>query len=289
MDVRFGPAGSCDDYQAEGHKSLAALPAFLAQRGLHAFEYQCGHGVRLSEKSALPLRAGAEEYGIAMSLHAPYFISLASAEPDKRENSIRYILQSARAVDLLGGVRIVVHPGGLGGLSRADATSLACETLTKAQRALDEEGLSHIRICPETMGKINQLGDLEEILQLCTVDERFLPCIDFGHLNARSHGDVASEEAFAAILDRISNRLGTERGAHFHSHFSKIEYSDGGEKRHLTFEDTVFGPDPIPLLRLVAKRNLSVTFICESRGTQTRDAAQMQEMYQNAMKEGGLV
>lgn len=88
----------------------------------------------------------------------------------------------------MGGSRIVVHPGGLGGLSREEAIKLAIDTLCRAQRVLDEEHLSGVHICPETMGKINQLGNFEEILQMCEAEERFLPCIDFGHLNSRMQG-----------------------------------------------------------------------------------------------------
>ena len=280
--ARFGPAGNCDDFAAAGYKSTAQIPAFLATFGLSAYEYQCGRGVRLSDATAEALRTEADKHGIALSLHAPYFISLASAEPEKRDNSIRYILDSAEAVTRLGGTRIVVHPGGLGGRTRSEATELAADTLRRAQEALDAEGFSQVRICPETMGKINQLGDLDEVLRFCEVDERFLPCIDFGHLNSRTHGGLNSREAFAALLDRLSDALGEERAKIFHAHFSKIEYTEGGEKRHLTFEDTVFGPEPAPLMRLIAERGLTPTMICESDGTQTRDAATMQMLYKEA-------
>ena len=165
----FGPAGNCEAFHAAGHKSTIEIFPWLKQFGLTAYEYQCGRGVRLSDSSAAQIKKAAQETGIAVSLHAPYFISLASAEEEKRENSIRYILDSARAVTLLGGDRIVVHPGGLGGRSREEATALATETLLKAQRVLDEEGLSAVHICPEVMGKINQLGTLEEVLVTMTV------------------------------------------------------------------------------------------------------------------------
>ena len=217
-----------------------------------------------------------------MSLHAPYFISLASKEPEKRENSVRYILESAAAVQKLGGDRIVVHPGGLGGLPRADATALAMETLKKAQAALDENGLSAVHICPEVMGKINQLGTLSEVLQMCSLDERMLPCVDFGHLNSREHGALKDSAAFAAVLDEIERRLGSVRVKQFHIHFSKIEYTAGGEKKHLTFADTVFGPEPAPLMTLLAERGLTPTVICESDGTQTADAATMHKEYEAA-------
>ena len=280
---RFGPAGAAESFAAMGYKSTLQMPAYLAGFGLDWFEYQCGRGVAVSEEKARQLGAAFARQGIGVSLHAPYYISLASKEPEKRDNSVQYILQSARAVDWLGGDRIVVHPGGLGGLSRADATALACTTLQKAQQCLDENGLSHVHICPETMGKINQLGDLDEVLTFCGLDERMLPCVDFGHLNARTHGGLAQTADFAAVLTAIENKLGSERLRSFHIHFSKIEYTDGGEKRHLTFADTVYGPNFEPLADLLAAKGLAPAVVCESAGTQTEDAQTMQQTYRDAL------
>lgn len=281
MSALFGPAGNSDSFYAAGNKATVEAPAWLRSLGLTAYEYQCGRGVRVSEETARRMGEEASKNGVRLSLHAPYFISLASAESEKRDNSIRYILESARAVAQMGGDRIVAHPGGLGGLSRAEATQLAITTLRRAQEALDAEGLSQVHICPETMGKINQLGDLEEVLAFCEVDERFLPCVDFGHLNSRTQGGLNSYEAFAAVLDRLHQALGAERAALFHAHFSKIEYTGGGEKKHLTFADTHYGPEPAPLMRLIRERNLSPTFICESDGTQAEDAAMLKALYES--------
>ena len=281
MKARFGPAGNSDSFYEAGYKATVEAPRWLQSLGLTAYEYQCGRGVRVSTDTARAMGEAAKAYGVQLSLHAPYFISLASAEPEKRDNSIRYILESARAVAAMGGERIVAHPGGLGGLSRSDATALASTTLRRAQEALDAEGLSQVRICPETMGKINQLGDLDEVLEFCRIDERFLPCIDFGHLNSRTQGGLNSYEAYAVLLDRLQNDLGTERASTFHAHFSKIEYTGGGEKKHLTFADTVYGPEPAPLMRLIRERDLSPTFICESDGTQAEDAATLKALYES--------
>lgn len=286
MSAKFGPAGNAEAFYEAGFKSTYQAPAWLKSLGLSAYEYQCGRGVRLSDAAAEQIRLEAAANGIAVSLHAPYFISLASKEPEKRDNSVRYILDSAEAVVRLGGDRIVVHPGGLGGLSREDATALACETLQRAQAALDAAGLSAVHICPETMGKINQLGTLEEVLTMCGVDERFLPCVDFGHLNSRTHGEVNSREAFEAILDRMEATLGLSRASVFHAHFSKIEYTAGGEKKHLTFADTQYGPEPAPLMALIAARGWSPVIICESDGTQAHDAAAMNTLYRAAQERG---
>ncbi len=277
---RFGPAGTADSFRALGYKNSIQVPEYLSKFGLTAFEYQCGRGVRVNPDTAAKLRGKAEEYGIALSLHAPYYISLSSVNPATREKSIGYILDSAKAAQAMGATRVVVHSGSCSKISREEALELAKETLKKAQQTLDENGLSEIILCPETMGKFNQLGTLEEVLELCGVDQRFLPCIDFGHLNARTLGKMSTREDFAAALDLVENKLGSHRASRFHSHFSKIEYTPGGgEKRHLTFADTQYGPDCEPLMELIAQRGYHPTFICESAGTQTEDAATMQKTY----------
>lgn len=279
MSAKFGPAGNSESFKTMGYKHSLQVPEYIVKKGLDAFEYQCGRGVNIGEEKARDLGKIADEKGVALSLHAPYYISMSSVEEEKRLNSIRYILDSARAVNFMGGTRIVVHTGSCSKISREEALSLAIDTMKLAIKTLDDEGLEDVRICPETMGKINQLGTLEEVIALCKLDERLLPCIDFGHLNARTLGGSNSKEAFEKILDTVENELGQARLKEFHSHFSKIEYSAGGEKKHLTFEDRVYGPDFEPLMELIYKKNLSPTFICESAGTQAEDAKQMKDYY----------
>lgn len=279
MSAIFGPAGSSEDFLKK-YKSSLDMPKYLKDMGLDAFEYQCGQGVRVSDALGASLKSKAEENGITLSLHAPYFISLSGIEKEKRDKSIDYILQSASAATKMGAERIVIHSGSCAKLTREAALELAKDTLIRAREAAVSEGFAHIHFCPETMGKINQLGNLEEVLSLCELDDTFIPCIDFGHLNARTLGEVNSKDAFEYILSSIENRLGSDRLKCFHSHFSKIEYTQkGGELRHLTFEDTVFGPDYEPLMELVAKKNLSPTFICESAGTQSFDSLAMKQSY----------
>ena len=271
----FGPAGSCERSAAEKIKSTEKLIEWLAAQGLTAFEYQCGRGVMVKEPKARIFKETADRCGIKLSIHAPYFISLASAEEEKRLNSIHYIFQSAQAADWMGADRIVVHPGGLGKKSREEATALAKETLAAAQKYLDEQGLENIHICPEVMGKINQLGDLSEVLEFCTIDERFIPCVDFGHLNSRMQGTMD----YVKALDEIGTTLGIDRLRNMHIHFSKIEYTAGGEKRHLTFADEIYGPQFEPLIEQFILRDMSPSVICESAGTQTDDAAAMMRYY----------
>ncbi len=280
--ITFGPGGNSVSWGKR--KFPDDLPQYLAGFGLNGYEIECGRGVRISDATVQRLPELAEKNGICVTLHAPYFISLSSVEEEKRRNSVDYILQSARAARAVGARKIVVHSGSCSKMTRAEATYLASQTLKDAQKALDGEGLSEIIICPETMGKINQLGTLEEVLELCGVDERFLPTVDFGHLNARTLGGIKSRADYAAMLDKIEDRLGHERLSNMHVHFSKIEYTSGGEKKHLTFADTQYGPDFEPLLEEIAKRGLSPSIICESDGTQAEDAAVMKKYFEGLVK-----
>ena len=283
MSAKFGPAGTSDNFKLQGFKTSLQIPEFVVNSGLDCFEYQCGRGVNIGLEKASELGKIASEKGISLSLHAPYYISMSSVEQEKRLNSVKYILDSARAVNAMGGDRIVVHTGSCSKISRQEALALAKDTMRLAINALDTEGLSNVHICPETMGKVNQLGTLYEVMELCKLDERLIPCIDFGHLNARDLGIIKTKEDFDLILQTIKNELGSYRYENFHSHFSKIEYTTGGEKRHLTFEDEIYGPNFEPLMELVAKYNLSPTFICESAGTQDVDAKQMKDYYERVL------
>lgn len=284
MSAFFGPAGNSQRFYDDGNKSTWQMMAYLENMGLNAYEYQCGRGVSASDETAKKVAEECVKHNIKISVHAPYFISLSSVEESKRQGSIRYILQSAELVKKLGGDRIVVHSGSCGKLSREVALGYAKETVKSAIDALKAEGLSDVHMCLETMGKVNQLGNLDEVMALCELDDWLLPTIDFGHLNARDRGSIKTKEDYAYILDTLENRLGRDRAKVFHSHFSKIEYTDGGEKKHLTFEDDVFGPDFMPLAELIAERDLSPTIICESAGTQTEDALAMMNMYKKCLR-----
>lgn len=284
-EPRFGTAGLSDGYTVKKFDP-EAIAAYTAGFGLTAFEYQCGRGVRLAHDKAAQLGAACAARDIALSVHAPYYISMSSLDEEKRLHSIDYLLQSCALVKALGGRRVIFHPGSCGKQSRETALEKALDTMRRAVAACDEAGYGDCVLCPETMGKVNQLGDLEEVLALCRVDPRITPCIDFGHLYARTQGGIAGAADYAAILDRLAEALGDERAVRFHAHFSRISYTKGGEKCHLTFADTEFGPPHAPLLRLLGERGLAPTIICESAGTQAEDAQTLMRTFLRQREEG---
>lgn len=281
LSIKFGPAGNADSFAAAGFKATVDAPRWLAGLGLNAYEYQCGRGVNIGDETAAKIGAAAREYGITMSLHTPYYINLSSNEPERMEKNIGYVLKSCRAASAMGAQRLVVHCGGVGKQSRDKAFAHTIENVRRILSAMDDAGYTQHPICLETMGKRSVIGSAEEICQLVALDDRLLPCIDFGHLNARTGGGCNSYEDFCALFDRMENEIGAERTARFHSHFSKIEYSDKGEVRHLTFADERYGPEFAPLARVLAERGYEPTIICESAGTQAEDALTMQRLYRS--------
>ena len=276
----FGPAGLADSFKTKGYKKSIQVADYLSEFDLTAFEYQAGRGVKIGTDRAKQLGSVLADKNIQVSIHAPYFISMSSLEEEKRLNSVNYILQSAAALDAMGGRRIIFHSGSCGKITRQEALAKAMDTMGLIVQAMDDNGFGHMTLCPETMGKVNQLGSLDEVLALCSVDKRILPCIDFGHLNARDGGIIKGKDDYLRIIDRMAEKLKDDRFMYFHSHFSKIEYTTGGEKRHLTFRDNVWGPEFEPLMDVVYENNLSPVFICESAGTQTEDAQTMKLYYE---------
>ncbi len=272
----FGPGGNSESFYAEGYKSTLQAPGWLAARGLNAYEYQAGNGLTASLDSLRKIGEKAREHGIAMSLHAPYYISLSGVDPEKRLRSLDYITRSLEAAEALGADTIVVHTGSAAKISRAEAMALAADTLERTLAAV-EGCFPGIRIGLETMGKRNQLGTLEEVLTLCRLSPRLVPVVDFGHLNAREQGRFFTADDYRAVFAAIAKSAGDEAARRLHCHFSKIEFTEAGEKKHLTFADDRFGPDFFPLAEVIARDGLAPRIICESAGTMAEDAAAMQE------------
>ncbi len=277
----FGPGGNSESFYKSGHKATLEAPAWLASIGLGAYEYQAGNGLTAGVATLRAIGEKAKEHGIAMSLHTPYFISLASQEEEKRLKSVDYIRRSLAAAEALCADTIVIHCGGVAKMSRDTGMAHSKETLSLLLEGLPAD--LPIRLGLETMGKINQLGTVEEVIELCKLDPRLYPVVDFGHLNARNLGGYfVTSDNYRRVFDEIGSALGDSYARTLHCHFSKIEYTNSGEKKHLTFEDTVFGPDFEPLAEAIAKDSLAPRIICESAGTMAEDALAMQEMYRRA-------
>ena len=279
--AKFGPGGNGDLFYASGKKSTAEAPAWLKEYGLDAYEYEAGKGVMAGESALRKIGEEAKKHGIHMSLHAPYFISLSGVEEEKRLNSIKYIEKSLWAAELLGAKTIVIHSGSAAKISREEAMRLSMDTLEKVIEAV---GDTPIKLGIETMGKVNQLGTLDEVIEQCKVDPHYVPVVDFGHMNARNiGGEFTSVDDYRRVFHKIGDALGGDVAKNLHCHFSKIEYTNAGEKKHLTFADDQYGPEFEPLMEAIIRDGMTPTIICESDGTMPEDALKMKKYYLDRM------
>lgn len=280
--IKFGPSGNSESFYLEGYTHTEEAAKYVKERGLDCFEYSFGRGVRMSEEKAVSIRRAFEAQGVEISLHAPYFINFANPSDEMAAKSYDYVLQSGNMARLMGAKRVVFHPAAQGKADRADAVALTKERLKILRDYIYMNGLQTIKFCPETMGKLAQIGTVEEIAEFCAIDTVFTPCVDFGHVNAREGGSLKTKEDYLSLLNIFTDRLGVERMRDFHVHFSKIMYSAKGEIKHLTFADEVYGPEFAPLAAALKQTGLQPYIVCESDGTQAEDAAEMKKIYNSA-------
>ena len=277
--IKFGPSGNSNSFYEKGYKHTTQAPEYLTDFDLDCFEYSFGRGVTVSEQKAIDIGEAFSSAGIEISVHAPYFINFATPEDEKAQNSYRYVLDSAKFCKFFGGKRIVFHPASQGKATREEAVTRTIDRLKRLTDYVYLNDFEDLMFCPETMGKMAQIGTVEEIVEFCKIDKIFIPTVDFGHVNAREQGSLKTVDDYLSRLKYMISELGYERMRNFHVHFSKIMYSGKGEVKHLTFADEIYGPDFYPLAVALKKLDLHPYVISESDGTQAEDAKQMKEIY----------
>ena len=277
--IKFGPSGNCENFYAEGFSHTEEAAAFVKKRGLDCFEYSFGRGVRMSEDKAISIGEAFQKEGVEISAHAPYFINFANPDDEMAAKSYGYVLDTAKALKLMGGKRVVFHPAAQGKATREEAVALTEDRLKVLRDYIYLNDMQDMMFCPETMGKLAQIGTVEEVVRFCKVDPIYTPCVDFGHINAREQGSLVTVADYKQRLEYMIAELGFERMEHFHVHFSKIMYSVKGEVKHLTFADTVYGPEFEPLAVALKELNLKPYIVSESAGMQAEEAEMMKKIY----------
>ena len=277
--IKFGPSGNSESFYAEGYKHTEQSAKFVKERGLDCFEYSFGRGVRMTEEKAISIGETFQAEDIEISVHAPYFINFANPDDEMAIKSYGYVLESAKACKLMGGKRIVFHPAAQGKATRFEAVDKTKERLKILAEYIALNSYEDMLFCPETMGKQAQIGTVEEVVEFCKIAPFYLPCVDFGHINAREQGSLKTVADYKDRLSYMIAELGYDRMKHFHVHFSKIMYGAKGEVKHLTFADEVYGPDFYPLAVALKELALEPYIISESDGTQAEDAKEMKKIY----------
>ncbi len=276
--IDFGPAGMSNDACMQ-KLTLEEYLDNITSLGLTSYEYPLTYGTNISDNSAKKIGELFANKKIKASVHAPYYINFSSSEPEKIEASINYLLSSIRKAKLMGADRVVFHPGSLTKQTREVALNNCINNLKLFLERLEkDEDLKGIYVCPETMGKHGQIGSWREVLLMCKLSDRFIPTIDFGHINAFTGGTLNTKEKFTEIINAFVECGKTA----IHIHFSQIEYGEKGELKHLTFQDgSKFGPSYINFLDGIKpfKDTVDIRVISESAGTQEKDSKIMLDYY----------
>jgi len=260
--IRFGPAGKPVDLK--GGDYVRAIE-YVAGEGLDALEYEAVRGVRVSEKKALEIRRAAEEYGVLLSLHAPYYINLAGRE-DVVRRSVERLKAAVRAAWLMGAYVVVFHPGYYrGNPSKRHALEKVVAALGEVVEWMKAEGIRGVWLSPETTGKVSQVGDVDEVVEICSRVELCRPTVDWAHLHARYKGAyIVSKDHVLEVIDRIEKGLGRWALDPLHTHFSRIRYGSGGEVEHHTLAEESYGPEFRHVCEAYREVGLRATVISES-------------------------
>jgi len=262
---RFGPAGVPPSFRFM-NATLADIPRLLQKEGLDAFEYEAvrwGKKPQVKKEVAEKLGLAAKENDVWVSLHGSYFINLCGTRAIV-EASKQRLIACATAAHWMNAHVVVFHPGFYGKKPPEEAFRLCLAALREVVEILQAQSIKNVKVGPETMGRLYQLGTLDEILSLCESVEQTQLVIDWSHLHARSMGRFRTVEDFRNVVEHVENRLGTEAVENMHCHFTKIEFTDKGERRHRTLEEARYGPSFEMLAKVIAEFRLKPVIISES-------------------------
>ncbi len=256
--VHFGPAG----YPADARGKIERVFQILVDAGMNALEYAAVYGLRTSEERAKQIGDLARSNNITMSMHAAYYINIASKDPQIRERSRQRLIKALKFAPLMAVKRIVFHPGTFGGLSPEKAHIVMRDSLQSVWEEAGHLGEGAF-LAPEIAGKLSMFGSIEQIIRLCQEVDGCIPTIDWAHLYARRQGKMTDKESYLKVFNQFENELGKLFLDNMHFHISAIAFTEKGEASHKPFGGE-WGPDLYPLMEVVHEGGYKPTFICES-------------------------
>jgi deoxyribonuclease-4 len=262
---RFGPAGVPQIFRLL-KATLSDIPKLLREEDLDAFEYEAvywGKKPQVKRKDAETLGLEALKNDVWLSLHGSYFINLCGEKKIVEESKKRLIACTMGAQWMNAHV-VVFHPGFYGQKSPREAFVNCVEALKEVVEEMRTQGIRKVKIGPETMGRVHQFGSLDEILSLCETVEQTQLVIDWSHLHARDRGRFRTVDDFRKVVEHVEDRLGTEATENMHCHFTKIEFTEKGERRHHTLREKRYGPEFEKFAKVIVEFKLRPTIISES-------------------------
>jgi deoxyribonuclease-4 len=282
---RFGPAGMPAGFKLL-KQPVTGVPKYLRDEGLDSFEYQMvrwGPKPQIRQEMAEQLGKNAVEHDVWLTAHGSYFINLTSANKETLEASKKRLLACVTGANWMGAHIVVFHPGAYAKRPPKQVFETCAKAMEEVVQAMLSLGITKVHLAPEMMGKQAQFGTVEEVCDLCERVDLTEPNVDWAHLHARGRGQFKSVDDVRKVMDTIEKRLGTNALKNLHCHYSHIEFTDKGERRHHNLDRTEYGPDFKFLAELIAERQLNPVIACETPNLDA-DAVKLRDMVQAEIK-----
>ena len=274
---RFGTVGAPNSTPKKPGGSVGALIQIKAL-GLSALELGWVQSVRVTVETCQQIAAQSSQLGVAVSVHAPYYINL-NASDEEWPKSRQRLMDAAHYGNLAGATDIIFHPGSYFEAAPESVLPLAIHRLQGCVEELRTAG-NPVILRPETMGKAAMLGSFEDTLTMSKAIPGVIPCLDFAHLHARTgNGSMNSYDEWVKCLDRYANSLGSGSLNQLHIHLSGIEYSTKGERNHLPLRESDL--ELKDLFRALHQFNGQGRILCESPAMED-DALYMLQVWDNS-------
>jgi len=281
LSFRFGTVGSPAATPPRPGGTVGGIH-YSASIGLDALELAWVSGVRVGEATCAAIKQAAEETGMALSVHAPYYINL-NGDDEKWPRLRTYLMDAAHFGNLAGATDIIFHPGTLFGRPSQEVLEVTIPRLHACVDELRAAG-NPVTLRPEISGKAAMLGSLTEVLEMAKAIPGVVPCIDFAHLHARlGDGAMNSYEEWMDMLGLYRKSLGDESMQHLHIHLSGINYGPKGEKNHLVMEEADLNFRD--LMRALHDAGAQGRLMCESPVLEV-DALKFKELWVEVSGEG---
>ena len=261
-ELRFGPA------RVPSRESPEAAVQLLLERGHTACEIDFEGKFWMDYEWAERFGQLARENSLVLSVHAPIAGFVGHAERGKKLNMAIGMLDHSAGIAVAAGAELVVfHPGFLLGREREQALDDVVEQAGELRERLEKKGRG-VPFGVEVMGRVRELGTIDDVLEIASRVSWIRPVIDFAHMHATSDGEFTEVEAFASVLERADEVI--EPGAPFHVHFSDIAYANRNETKHLSYGEGTLRAEPLG--EALARFDRPATVISESPNESSHQA-----------------
>ena len=281
LSFKFGTVGSPKATPPKPGGTVGGIQ-YAASVGLDALELAWVQGVRVGETACAAIKQAAVETGVALSVHAPYYINL-NGDNEKWPRLRQYLIDAAHFGYLAGATDIIFHPGTYFGRPADEVLKV---TIPRLQGCVDElrAAGNPVTLRPEISGKAAMLGSLPDVLEMAKAILGVVPCIDFAHLHARlGDGAMNTYDEWMSALDFYRKSLDDEAMQHLHIHLSGINYGPKGEKNHLIMEEADL--DFRNLMRALHAAGVKGRMMCESPVLEV-DALKFRQLWMEVSGEG---